>query len=98
MNLAEQAAGIMRRCTHYNMLTGEGFCARRRPNHPAGEHPYVLAQGPQGTLIMRKTDLAGRVIRQRVGYSDGSSLLYTDEGFDGPQITSNDRKPDDDPA
>lgn len=96
MNLAEQAAAIMGRCTHYNMITGEGFVAKRYPSHHRGVHPYVLAQGPEGTLIMRKLDDHGRVIRQRVGYPDGSSLLYSCEYGMSPVITTNDRKPDDD--
>jgi len=44
MNLAEQAAAIFRQCTHYNMITGEGFVARRFMSHQRGAHPYVLAR------------------------------------------------------
>lgn len=97
MTLAEQAAEIVWQCTHYNMLTGEGFVQRVPADwaNSLPEHPYVLLQGPEGTLIMRKLDEHGRVIRQRVGYDDGSSLLYTWDPRNGPEITTNDRKPDD---
>ena len=94
--LADQAAAIFSQCTHYNMLTGEGY---RATDHSGGWPlpgvPYVLLQGPHAFLIMRKLDGMGRVIRQRVGYDDGSSLLYTWDRDNGPQITTNDRKPDD---
>lgn len=98
MNLAEQAAAILHQCTHYNMLTGEGFKTRIPADLYSSlpERPYALLQGPEGTLIMRKLDGEGRVIRQRVGYDDGSSLLYTWDSRNGPEITTNDRKPDDD--
>lgn len=96
MNLAEQAAEIFRRCTHYNMLTGEGHRAHNQQPWPLFSPPYALMQGPRAFLIMRKLDASHRVIRQRVGYDDGSSLLYTWDPGTGPQLTTNDRKPDDD--
>jgi len=96
MNLAEQAAAIFRQCTHYNMLTGEGFCNSEPADLVAGlcEVSYTRFQGPRAFLIMRKLDASHRVIRQRVGYDDGSSLLYTWDHATGPQITTNDRKPE----
>jgi hypothetical protein len=94
--LADQAARLMPLCSHYNMLTGEGFHTRR-PFNPSvngdREEPYTVCQGPLAFLIMRKVDGMGRVIRQRVGYPDGSSLLYEWDPKTGPTITTNDRKP-----
>lgn len=92
-NLAEQAAAIMRQCSHYNMILGTGHRDTIRREWPIPNTPYAIFVGPLAELIMRKTDDNGRVIRQRVGYPDGSSLLYTwDEN--GPNIETNDRKPD----
>lgn len=96
MNLAEQAAEIFRQCSHYNMITGEGHKVTYHRDWPLPSSPYIQFQGPRAFLIMRKLDEHGRVIRQRVGYPDGSSLLYEWDNITGLRITTNDRKPDDD--